>query len=211
MSATDPDSAFTFLSQGAIIQEFKVAGHNIVQSFPEARFYRIHNDAYLGETIGRTTNRVKGAELNNLNGRSYKLAINDGGNRNSLHGGFQGWGRKDFQGPKPVNRHGKEGVQFRYVSNDGEENYPGTVECFVWYTAGIEDGKTILDIEYQIELIGDECDETVVGATNHRYATISLVTSTSLSDAWWCLRFGWQSSYPTPAPPAEGRIIFDFS
>ncbi|KAI4270468.1 MAG: hypothetical protein L6R38_007117 [Xanthoria sp. 2 TBL-2021] len=173
MSATDPDSAFTFLSQGAIIQEFKVAGHNIVQSFLEARFYQTHNDAYLGETIGRTTNRVKGAELNNLNGRSYKLAINDGGNHNSLHGGSQGWGRKDFQGPKPVNRHGKEGVQFRYVSNDGEENYPGTVECFVWYTAGIKDGKTVLDIEYQIELIGDECDETVVGATNHSYFQVN--------------------------------------
>lgn len=168
MSATDPDSAFTFISQGAIIQEFKVAGHNIVQSFPEAHFYKTHNNVYLGETVGRTTNRVSGAELSILNGRNYKLAINDGANHNSLHGGSQGWGRKDFEGPKPVNRNGREGVQFRYVSDDGEENYPGTVECLVWYTAGIEDGKTVLEIEYQIELIGDECEQTVVGATNHR-------------------------------------------
>ncbi|KAL8980211.1 MAG: hypothetical protein Q9205_004642 [Flavoplaca limonia] len=173
MSAADPDSAFTFISQGAIIQEFKVAGHNIVQSFPEARFYKSHNNAYLGETIGRTTNRVRGAELRNLNGRNYKLAINDGGNHNSLHGGSQGWGRKDFEGPKPVNRNGREGVQFRYVSRDGEENYPGTVECLVWYTAGMEDGKTVLELEYQIELIGDECEETVVGATNHSYFQVN--------------------------------------
>ena len=66
MSVTEPEAAFTFLSQGALIQEFKVAGHNIVQSLPEARFYKSHNDAYLGETIGRTTNRVKGAILENL-------------------------------------------------------------------------------------------------------------------------------------------------
>ena len=169
MSATDPDSAFTFLSQGALIQEFKVAGHNIVQSFPEAKFYRTHNDAYLGETIGRTTNRVKGAKLENLNGQSYELAANDGQNPNSLHGGARGWGKQDFEGPKPVNHHGKEGVLFRYLSKDGEEGYPGTVECSVWYTASIEDGKTVLVVEYQVELVGDECGETVVGVTNHRY------------------------------------------
>ncbi|KAL8858431.1 MAG: hypothetical protein Q9178_005112 [Gyalolechia marmorata] len=173
MSAKDPDSAFTFFSQGALIQEFKVAGHNIVQSFPEARFYKTHNDVYLGETIGRTTNRVKGAGVKNLNGRNYKLAINDGDNPNSLHGGFRGWGKKDFEGPKPVNRNDKEGVRFRYISKDGEENYPGTVECLVWYTAGIEDGKTVLEIEYQVELIGNECEETVVGVTNHSYFQVN--------------------------------------
>ncbi|KAL8762236.1 MAG: hypothetical protein Q9184_001717 [Pyrenodesmia sp. 2 TL-2023] len=169
MSATNPESAFTFLSQGALIQEFTVVGQNIVQSFPEASFYKTHNDAYLGETIGRTTNRVKGAKLENLNGQSYKLAVNDGDNPNSLHGGSQGWGKQDFEGPKPVNRNGKEGVQFRYVSKDGEEGYPGTVECFVWYTAWIEGHMTVLEVEYQVELVGDECEETVCGVTNHSY------------------------------------------
>ena len=68
-----------------------------------------------------------------------------------------------------MNRNGKEGVQFTYLSRDGEEGYPGTVECTVWYTAGKEeDGTTVLDVEYQVELVGDECDETVVGVTNHR-------------------------------------------
>ncbi|KAL9600981.1 MAG: hypothetical protein Q9219_002803 [cf. Caloplaca sp. 3 TL-2023] len=173
MSATDSESAFTFLSQGALIQEFRVANLNIVQSFPEARFYRTHNDAYLGETIGRTTNRVKGARLENLNGQSYGLAVNDGTNPNSLHGGANGWGKQDFEGPKPVNRNGKEGVQFRYLSKNGEEGYPGTVECLVWYTAGTEDGKTVLEVEYQVELVGDECEETVVGVTNHSYFQVN--------------------------------------
>lgn len=28
---------------------------------------------------------------------------------------------------------------------------------------------TVLDVEYQVEFAGNECEETVVGVTNHRY------------------------------------------
>ena len=161
-----PDSAFTFLSQGAAIQEFRLDGQNIVLGFPEATFYRTHNSPYFGETIGRTTNRIKNARIYDLNNKTYLFHANDGSN--CLHGGKEGWGKKDFEGPSPVNRHGKEGVQFTYVSPDGDEGFPGTVECKVWYTANKEDGKTVLDVEYQVEFVGSECEETVVGVTNHR-------------------------------------------
>ena len=167
MSSQSYESAFTFIAQGAAIQEFKVDGQNIVLGFPEAKFYKSHNTPYFGETIGRTTNRVKDAQIHHLNGKTYSLHANDG--PNCLHGGAQGWAKKDFHGPVPVNRNEKEGVHFTYLSNDGEEGYPGTVECKVWYTAGKEeDGKTVLDVEYQVEFVGDECEETVVGVTNHR-------------------------------------------
>jgi aldose 1-epimerase len=44
------------------MQEFRVQGQNIVQSFPRAELY---TDApYFGETIGRTSNRIKGATTN---------------------------------------------------------------------------------------------------------------------------------------------------
>ena len=169
VSATD-DASFTFIPQGAIIQEFRVAGHNIVQNFQDAKFYKTNNTPYFGETIGRTTNRIKNASIDNLNGRSYQLAANNG--PNSLHGGPGGWGKQDFDGPKAVRRNDKEGVLFTYLSKDGEEGYPGTVEVRVWYVASKreEDGvtKTVLEAEYEVELVGDECDETVVGVTNHR-------------------------------------------
>lgn len=161
------ESAFTFLSQGATIQEFRISNHNIVLGFPEAKFYKTHNVPYFGETIGRTTNRVKDAQLHDLNGKTYQLYANDG--PNCLHGGKEGWGKKDFEGPRPVMRGGKEGVQYTYLSRDGEEGYPGTVECHVWYTAGKEGEVTVLDVEYQVEFAGNECEETVVGVTNHRY------------------------------------------
>jgi len=171
MTGQSPESAFTFLSQGAAIQEFLVADRNIVLGFPSADFYKTENAPYFGETIGRTTNRIKNARLS-LNGKIYPLAANDG--PNCLHGGALGWGKHDFEGPTPVNRHGKEGVKFTYLSKDGDEGYPGTVLCTVWYVAGMEDGKTVLDVEYQVEFVGDECAETVVGVTNHRYSNRNL-------------------------------------
>lgn len=173
-SRKEPESAFTFLPQGALIQEFAVAGLNLVLSLPTASHYATHNAPYLGETIGRTTNRIRSGKIPNLNGKTYQLATNDAPRQNSLHGGNEGWGKKIWEGPKKVNRKGKEGVTFTYLSKDGDEGYPGTVQANVWYMAEMKDGtdgrrETVLEVEYEVQLVGDECEETVVGMTNHRY------------------------------------------
>lgn len=171
MANKDFSDSFTFLPQGGIIQEFKVGGKTIVLGFPSAESYKTKHNPFFGETIGRVANRVSGAKINSLNGKSYGLAANNG--PNSLHGGAAGWGKKDFDGPKPVNRNGREAVQFKYLSKDGEEGYPGTVELRLWYIAGVDKDegvdKTSLEIEYEVELVGDEVEETAVAVTNHRY------------------------------------------
>lgn len=170
MAAQTFSDAFTFLPQGGIIQEFKVGGKNIVLGFPSAASYKTKNNPFFGENIGRLANRVSGAKINSLNGKSYELTANNG--PNTLHGGVEGWGKKDFEGPTPVQRNGKEAVLFKYLSKDGEEGFPGTVELRLWYTGSLEKDegvdKTSLEIEYEVELVGDECEETVVGVTNHR-------------------------------------------
>lgn len=147
-----------------------MAGQNLVLSFPTREAYAKSNPGYFGETIGRVANRISGAKIESLNGKSYSLTANNGAN--TLHGGPNGWGKKTFDGPKPVNRNGKEGVLFTYLSKDGEEGFPGTVELKVWYTAGKtkEEGteKTFLEVEYEVKLVGDEVEETVVAVTNHR-------------------------------------------
>ena len=157
----------SFLPQGAIIQEFNVVGHNIVLGFPRPESYA-ENSSFFGSTIGRVANRIKNAEFT-ANGKSYKLAANE--LRNHIHGGLEGWDKKIFNGPKPVSRNGKEAVLFTYVSPDGEEGYPGTVEVRVWYTGWeeTEDGvsKIVLETEYEVELTGSECEETPVNLTNH--------------------------------------------
>ncbi|EER23142.1 Aldose 1-epimerase family protein [Coccidioides posadasii C735 delta SOWgp] len=172
MSSSDEKAAFTFLPLGGIIQEFRVEGHNLVLGFPTEKLYQKYHAPYFGATIGRTTNRLKDAVINNVNGRSYNITTARG--PHSIHGGKHGWNTKTFSGPKPVNRNGKEGLEFRYMSKDGEEGYPGTVELRVWYTAAEENEegqpqKTVLEVEYEVEFVGDECDETVVGVTNHSY------------------------------------------
>jgi aldose 1-epimerase len=110
------------------------------------------------------------------------LQLAQNNNTNHLHGGKVGWGKKLFSGPQTMNRNGRESVLFTYKSLDGEEGYPGTVELRVWYASyeAQEDGvsKLVLEIEYEVEMTGDECDETTVGITNHRH----LFQSCSLED-----------------------------
>ncbi|KAL1972207.1 hypothetical protein VTN31DRAFT_7426 [Thermomyces dupontii] len=168
MATVNP--AFTFLPLGAIIQEFIVDGHNIVQGFKTQEDYVQYNSPFFGATIGRVANRVKDAKLP-VNGQIYNLVANEGSN--SLHGGAKGWDKRIFEGPTPVNRNGTEAVLFKYLSKDGEEGYPGTVEIRVWYSAKEEDGKKVLDIEYEVELVGDEASETSVNVTNHSYYNLS--------------------------------------
>ncbi|KAI0007288.1 galactose mutarotase-like protein [Xylariaceae sp. FL0662B] len=174
----------SFLPLGAIIQSFTIGGVNIVQGFPTQELYVAHNSPYFGETIGRVANRISNAQLASLNGRSYSLAANNG--TNCLHGGLEGWGKKIWDGPKPVGVRkipglegefrGGETVEFVLRSKDGEEGFPGEVVAKVFYTVGklVERGKevTVLGIEYEAELVGG-ADETVINMTNHSYFNLT--------------------------------------
>lgn len=167
---TMSSKAFTFLPLGAIIQEFNVNGVNIVQGFKTAEQYKQYNSPYFGETIGRIANRVAKGKFE-LNGTTHQLPVNNG--PNSLHGGEKGWGKREFEGPINVQRNGEDAVLFKYLSKDGEEGYPGTVQVSVWYVQKKEQvngaQQEVLYIEYEAELVGDEVEETAINMTNHRY------------------------------------------
>ncbi|KAI1817028.1 galactose mutarotase-like protein [Poronia punctata] len=174
----------TFLPLGAIIKSFKVAGVNIVQGFPTQALYESHNGPFFGETIGRVANRVSNAKLASLNGaNSYSLNANDG--PNTLHGGVKGWGKRIWEGPKPVgireipgvkDLKGGETVEFALRSEDGDEGFPGEVLAKVYYTSGKvnEGGKdvVVLGIEYEAELLSG-AEETVINMTNHTYFNLT--------------------------------------
>lgn len=177
-----PEPAVKFLPLGAIIQGFHIGETNIVQGFPKQEHYVTHNAPYFGETIGRVANRIAGAKVENLNGKSVLLAKNDG--ENTLHGGNVGWGKKIWDGPNLVPVRdlpgvgrlvGGESVEFTFRDVSGSEGFPGTLEVSVVYTTGTQesdDGKEvqILAIEYQAVLAEDEdVQETVVNITNHSY------------------------------------------
>ncbi|KAL4805276.1 galactose mutarotase-like domain-containing protein [Aspergillus unguis] len=164
-----------FSTLAAIIQEFNVDGQNIVQGFTKKEYYEKYNKPWFGATIGRVANRIKNGVIENLNGREYKLEINNA--PNALHGGSRGFGRLEFEGPTVVKRDGKEALLYTYLSPDGDQGYPGTVELRVYYVVSeeVEGGvpRSILSIEYEAELVGDEVDETVVNITNHSYFNLS--------------------------------------
>ena len=171
------DAPITLLPLGALLQTFNVAGHNIVQGFPTQADYEAHNVPHFGLTIGRVANRLRGAQIESLNGKSYPLAANNG--PNALHGGPKGWGRRVWEGPTPVGIRKIEGiegepegesVEFKLLSEDGDEGYPGTVEARAVYTAAktLENGRevTVVGIEYSAELLSG-ADETAINMTNH--------------------------------------------
>ncbi|KAK3939356.1 galactose mutarotase-like domain-containing protein [Diplogelasinospora grovesii] len=178
------DEPVTFLPMGATIQSINVDGINIVQGFPTQSLYESHNDPYFGETIGRVANRIKNAQLDSVNGKVYPLAANNA--PNNLHGGVVGWGKKIWDGPKPVGfkdsfpglpnngtlTDGGESIKYSLVSQDGDEGFPGTVQANVIYTIGKqqENGKDVLVLamEYEAELL-DGAEETVINMTNHSY------------------------------------------
>ncbi|KAG5964116.1 hypothetical protein E4U57_005563 [Claviceps arundinis] len=178
------DQPCTFLRLGAIIQSIKVNDTNIVLGFSNEQKYAQHNSPHFGETIGRVANRIRGARLNDVNGKSYPLVANDG--PNTLHGGIRGWGKRMWIGPMLVsdrevpgvaNLQDSETVVFSLISEDGDQGFPGKVEAQVTYTTGTqvdENGKkiVILGIEYEAELV-DGADETPINLTNHSYFNLS--------------------------------------
>lgn len=154
-----------FTARGAIIQELTVAGQNIVLGFDKKDGYDTLNP-WFGATIGRVANRIRDGVVQSLNGQSYQLETND--RSNALHGGSRGWGRRDFEGPTLLKRAGKDTLLYTYTSPHMDGGYPGTVEIRVFYNVEDDHGVTVVNIEYEVELIGDECEETIVNVTNHR-------------------------------------------
>ena len=118
---------------------------------------------YFGATVGRYANRIGAAKFV-LNGVEYKLAANNGPNH--LHGGIKGFDKVVWKQQEIVSEGDKAFVRLSYISEDGEEGYPGNLACSVTYTL-TEDNE--LKISYEAET--DKT--TVVNLTNHSYFNLA--------------------------------------
>lgn len=120
------------------------------------------NSPYFGAIVGRYGNRIaKGKFV--LDGKTYTLATNNGPNH--LHGGVRGFD-KVVWAAAPVSETGAVGVQFSYLSKDGEEGYPGNLDVTVIYM--LTDADELI-ISY--EATTDK--PTVVNLTHHSYFNFS--------------------------------------
>lgn len=115
----------------------------------------IDREPYFGTTCGRFANRIKDGKFT-LDGVEYTLAKNNGGN--ALHGGIKGFNAQVWE----VIEQSENSVCMNYKSPDGEEGYPGTLDCCVTYTL-TDDNE--LNIRYEAET--DK--PTIIGLTNHSY------------------------------------------
>ncbi|MBV8491069.1 MAG: galactose mutarotase, partial [Candidatus Eremiobacteraeota bacterium] len=112
-----------------------------------------------GKTVGRYANRIAGGEFE-LDGRPVHLATNEGAN--TLHGGPIGFAKREWAG----RRLDDGSVAFKLHSDDGDQGFPGNLDCTVTYRYS-EDGSL------QIDYLATTDAPTVVNLTNHVYFNLS--------------------------------------
>jgi aldose 1-epimerase len=130
---------------------------NITLGFPTLAGY-LERHPYFGSTVGRYCNRIAGGKFK-LDGKEYTLATNN--DVNHLHGGIKGFDAVLWKS-QPVKGADSVGVKFSYLSPDGEEGYPGTLDVTATYTL-------TLNNELRIDYESTTDKATVVNLTNHAY------------------------------------------
>jgi aldose 1-epimerase len=130
---------------------------DIVQGMDSVDGY-VKGVPYFGATIGRYGNRIGHAQFT-LEGQTYHTPKNDGDN--TLHGGVQGFDKHVWTA-----RDTGSGLEFTYVSKDGEEGFPGTLTSKVLFTVTPEN-------ELRIEYTATTDKPTVVNLTNHTYFNLA--------------------------------------
>ncbi len=123
---------------------------------------------YFGATIGRYGNRIANAKFK-IDSTEYTLAANNNGQ--ALHGGPKGfhavvWDAKQI---------GDSAVELSYLAKDGEEGYPGNLNCKVVYTLT---SNNELKINY--EATTDK--PTVVNLTHHSFFNLAGEGASTIND-----------------------------
>lgn len=140
---------------------------DVVLGFDSIQDYLSHPSDF-GATIGRYANRINQGRFV-LDDREYELPQNNYGH--CLHGGPRGFQYRVFKG---VQKNAQE-LELTYLSKNGEEYFPGNLNCTVTMT--LTDDNAI-DIKYAAET--DQ--PTIVNMTNHSYFNLDGDPSQNNSD-----------------------------
>jgi aldose 1-epimerase len=121
--------------------------------------YKGSSEAYFGATIGRYGNRIANGRFV-LDNKTYTLFTNNG--PNTLHGGRKGFQDVVWNATQPD----EKTLELSYVSKDGEEGFPGTLNVKVSYS--LNDSN---EIRMQYEATTDK--PTPVNLTNHAFFNLN--------------------------------------
>lgn len=144
------------LTYGALLRRLVFNGIDVVLGYESLADY-IHNDGYMGATVGRVCNRIGGACFS-LGNKTYHLIKNDG--ENHLHGGTRGFDKYNWTA-NPL----EDGVRLHRVSPNGEEGYPGTLDVSVAYQL---EGDALI-----IEYTASTDHDSLCSFTNHSYFNLN--------------------------------------
>ena len=121
----------------------------------------------MGKIPGRYANRIGGGRFS-IDGKEYKLAINNGPNH--LHGGPTGFQNRLWDSVIIP-----DGVRFTYVSQAGEEGYPGELTVTAEYRWTDRN-------KLHLTLKATTTADTIVNLTNHTYWNLRGADSGSVLD-----------------------------
>lgn len=169
-------------------------GHNSVEAW-------LANAPCFGGICGRFGNRIAKGQFT-IDGVDYQLATNNGPNH--LHGGIAGFHKRLWKG-EPFEDENSCGVAFAYLSNDGEEGYPGELSVIVEYSLN-NDNELVINYE------AETTKTTPVNLTNHAYWNLRGVGTGGVSVAEQELQLFCDQFLPvdeTVIPTGEFRAVKD--
>lgn len=154
------------MEYGAILVSLSVPDRegrfgNVTLGFDSLKTYLTSRGVY-GATIGRYANRIANATFS-IDGIAYSVTANAG--KNHIHGGSKGFNKVMWEG-ETFETETASGVHLTYLSKDGEEGFPGNLNCTITYTLSNND-------ELQIEYKATTDKPTIVNLTNHSYFNLA--------------------------------------
>lgn len=141
---------------------------DVVVGFKSVGDYIQSTEPYFGATIGRVGNRIAKGKFS-LDGTDYTLFTNNG--PNTLHGGKVGFQAVVWDAHQPND----STLELSYVSPEGEEGFPGTLNSRVTFTVT---SNQSLEIAY--EATTDKA--TPVNLTNHAFFNLNGEGSGSINN-----------------------------
>lgn len=145
-----------------------VLGHDNLEN------YLRYSDTYFGAIIGRNANRIKDARLT-IENQEYQLEANE--RTSNLHSGDNGfhnqyWSIAEYE-PDHL-------VTLSYLSEDGEQGFPGNLKTSVTYE--------INDTTLRIKIDGVSDQTTIFNPTSHSYFNLNGHASGSIENHYVSLK-----------------------